>query len=591
MSQTTDDIKSRLDIVELVSAYLPLKKSGVSFKACCPFHHEKTPSFYVSRDKGMWYCFGCSEGGDIFTFVQKLEGMDFPEALRLLADKAGVRLPAYKPEEENARTRLYAIMDIAARYFRHCLTMTPEGEAARGYLESRTMRLESQEAFSLGYAPAGWENLTNFLRAKGYRDQEIALAGLSIPRDRGSGSYDRFRRRLMFPIRDVHGRVIAFTSRLLPPEDKDPNAGGKYVNSPETPLYKKSAVLYGLDRAWREMRSKDRAVLVEGNTDVIACHSMGMTNVVASSGTALTPEQVRMLARYTTNLVFAFDADPAGNTAALRGIEIATEAGMHLSVVQVPEGAGKDASEIIARDPTIWSQIVDQAMPYIEYAIRSAIRGRDLARAEEKSNVASQVLLLVAKIPDPVESSHWIKMLDTHLRVGENALREKIKKMGAAPSSREKKDPEPLPRDQSVSVGEYLLALLLATPRLIPEAMAKVLPEHLPPGSLAALYTVLVMAYNRGGVPEVQELSRSADIQADPTREALYQRCVMQGERDLALLGDMAVEGELRIVIGRVMDQYRARRRDEISALMHAAETQGDAAAVQQLTRQFHELV
>lgn len=300
------EVKSRLDIVDIVSEYFPLKPGGSgAFKANCPFHQERTPSFYVSRPRQSWHCFGCDQGGDLISFVMKIEGMEFREALEHLAQKAGVQLPKFDGEKASQRKRIYEVNEMAMKFFRSTLEHAPEAEAARAYVKKRGLDDLTTDLFGIGYAPGSWDALTKALASKGVTEQEMLLAGLVAKSERGSGVYDRFRGRVMFPIADVHGNVVGFTGRILEGEEcrvkseVSRTPGVKYVNTPETSAYRKSAVLYGLDKAKGEIRRADLAVIVEGNMDVVGSHQFGVTNVVAASGTALTSEQLALLKRFT----------------------------------------------------------------------------------------------------------------------------------------------------------------------------------------------------------------------------------------------------------------------------------------------------
>ncbi|HEY73791.1 MAG TPA: DNA primase, partial [Thermoflexia bacterium] len=316
-----DEIKERLDIVEVISSYTPLKKSGRNYKALCPFHSEKTPSFVVFPESQHWHCFGaCAEGGDLFSFVMKHEGWDFRTALEELARRAGVELrprtPAQVKEEEEA-DRLRELLTTAARYYNHLLQHASEAKAARAYIARRSLDDETVERFRLGYSLPGWNRSRDYLTEQGYTIEELVKAGLLVRKETGS-TYDRFRERLMIPIRDAQGRVIGFGARTL-----DPEGVPKYLNSPQTPLFDKSRTLFGLDLARKTIRRKDQVVIVEGYMDVMQAQQAGFANVVAQMGTALTEPQLRQLQRYTKRLVLALDPDAAGVQATLRGVEVA----------------------------------------------------------------------------------------------------------------------------------------------------------------------------------------------------------------------------------------------------------------------------
>lgn len=432
-----EEIKQRLDLVDIVNRYVQLKRSGSTYKALCPFHQEKTPSFVVFPHTQTWRCFGaCGEGGDVFSFIMKIEGLTFPEALRQLAREAGVEL-----EPPDARTsvlnqqreHLRGVCEAAMRLFTEWLR-APVGEACRAYLERRRVSPEMVLAFGLGYAPEGWDTLLNAMLARGYTQQDLLDAGLVVANERG-GVYDRFRHRLIFPIRDVRGRVVGFGGRALD-DDQQP----KYLNSPQTLLFDKGRLLYGLDLAKDAIRREDRVVLVEGYMDVIAAHQAGYRNVVASLGTALTPEQLRLINRFTHNIVLALDADTAGTEAAKRGVHAArdalarqfvpsveqgrlrpvTEIAGDLRVVRLP--AGYDPDDLLKEDPAQWGELVANALPVVEFFIQEAIAGRDLNDAAQKRAVAEEILPIIAEIPNTIERAHYLQRLAFYLHVPEDDL-------------------------------------------------------------------------------------------------------------------------------------------------------------------------
>src|SRR3989339_70222 len=339
----TQLIKEKLDIVQTIQEYVPLKKAGIYYKAPCPFHREKTPSFMVNAEKQIWKCFGCSKGGDIFSFIQEMEGLDFPEALKLLADRAGVKIDSYRSEiDKSQKNRILDINQKAASFFHHILTEMEGANGAREYLDKRGLTKETIEKWQIGFVPDQWDLLTKYFLKKGIGIDDLVVAGLVIKKDvarAGQGFYDRFRGRIMFPIWDVHGNVVGFTGRVLVETE---NSGGKYMNTPQTLVYDKSRVIYGLDKAKTEIKAQDQVVLVEGQMDVVACHQAGMKNVVASSGTALTLEQIKLLKRYSSNIAMAFDGDSAGVAAAKRGVNIALGEGLNVKTIRIPEGKGKD---------------------------------------------------------------------------------------------------------------------------------------------------------------------------------------------------------------------------------------------------------
>ncbi len=430
-----DEVKDRLDIVEVISAYVPLQKSGRNYKALCPFHSEKTPSFVVFPESQRWHCFGaCSEGGDVFTFVMKREGWDFRTALEEMARRAGVELrprtPAQVKAEEEA-DRLRGLLSTAAQYYHHLLRHAPEADFARAYVAQRELNDDTLERFLVGYSLPGWERTRAYLTERGYTVEELIKAGLLVEREDGSSTYDRFRDRLMIAIRDVQGRVIAFGARTL-----DPEGVPKYINSPQTPLFDKSRTLYGLDLARQAIRRKDRAVIVEGYMDVMQAHQSGFTNVVAQMGTALTEAQLRQLQRYTRRLVLALDPDAAGVQATLRGVETAREAleqewkpvfdprglvgyearlGAEIRVLQLPRD--QDPDDLIRENPQRWAALVEEAEPVVEFYMQRLMASSDIDDPKAKRSIADAMLPILRSVSNPVERSAYGQKLARVLQI------------------------------------------------------------------------------------------------------------------------------------------------------------------------------
>ncbi|MFH1838323.1 MAG: DNA primase [Candidatus Kuenenbacteria bacterium] len=425
MDNITDEIKSRLDIVEVIQEYIPnLKQAGANWKTFCPFHNEKTPSFMVSREKQIWHCFGCSEGGDIFSFIMKMEGIEFVDALKILAKKANVILKKQDPQLTNHRDKLLNICQLATNFYHHILVKLPQGEKARNYLKERKISIRTAEDFQLGFAPDSWENLTNFLLKKNFKENEIIESGMAIKSTNLNSKnkiYDRFRDRLIFPIYDVHGSVIGFSARTLNNNKKEE---AKYINTPQTLIYNKSQVLYGLDKAKQEIKKENLAVLVEGNMDVVSSHQAGVKNVIACSGTALTLEQIKLLKRHSSNLALAFDIDLAGQKATKRGIDIAWQQEMNIKIIKLPEG--KDPDECIKKDVDAWQKAIKNSQSIMEYYFDSVFLNLDLSKVENKKNVAKILLPIIAKLINKIEQTHWLQKLGEFLNVDEQILRNSI---------------------------------------------------------------------------------------------------------------------------------------------------------------------
>lgn len=470
--EATQEIKARLDIVDLIAEYLTLKPAGSgAFKANCPFHQEKTPSFHISRPRQSWHCFGCDIGGDHFSFIERIEGMEFREALEFLAQKTGVTLPEVDLSQMTKKKRLFEVNDLAMRFFRAALHHLPQAEGARAYVAKRGIDELSSDLFHLGYAPESWSALTDALQKKGVTTEELLQAGLVIKRESGSGVYDRFRGRLLFPISDVHGHIVGFTGRIL----TDDKTQAKYLNSPETALYRKSAVLYGLDLAKAEIRAKDQAVIVEGNMDVLSSHQFGVRQVVAASGTALTAEQLALLKRFTNHLAIAFDQDSAGSAATVRGLDLARQQDFSIKIITLPPEAGKDPDEACRKDPRLWQQAIADAVSIMEWLYRQAFRRYEGSQPEQKKQIAEALLPEIQRIPHPVERDHWLKRLAKDLGVGESALQAGLGKyvfQQAEPPRKKNLEAPPKEMPTAFDPDRRIWALLLADRSIVQQAFA-----------------------------------------------------------------------------------------------------------------------
>ncbi len=468
-----DEIKQRVDIADLVGSRVALKKAGRTLKGLCPFHDEKTPSFVVYPDQGSYHCFGCGKSGDAFTWLQETEHLDFGEALRQLAQRAGVDLPERRrdPQATEKRQRLLAALNEAAAFYHRQLleARTPEAQAARKYVQSRGLTAATVERFGLGYAPDRWDVLLKHLRQRRHAPELAVEAGLLREGERDGSRYDLFRGRLLFPIRDAGGAVIGFGGRIL--GEGQP----KYLNSPQTPLFDKSTVLYGLDQARQAIRREEQVIIVEGYTDAVIAHQHGYTNVVAALGTALTAQQVRQLRRYSQNLVLALDADSAGQAATLRGLDVMHEAlasgtvpGIQGEVRVATLPSGRDPDDVIRADPQQWETLIEQAKPFVEFAIDAAVAGADLSNAREKSAVASRVLPLIRAVGDPIARAPYVAMLAERLGVDEQTVQ------AAMAASRRRTPRRSTRRDEPPPPGEAGASVLLEQPRAgSPEALEK----------------------------------------------------------------------------------------------------------------------
>ncbi len=490
-----EEVKSRTDIVELISTYVPLKKAGRNLKGLCPFHQEKTPSFIVFPDSQHFRCFGCGANGDAFGFLMQIENIEFGEALRILAQRAGIVLrppTEQEVESDRRRSRLQELNLATAQYFHHQLRYGDAGAMPRAYLEKRGMSEETVQAFLLGYAPDRWDGLVAYLRERGYSESEMLDGGVVTERESG-GVYDRFRHRLIFPIRDMGGHVVGFGGRALDDEQTP-----KYLNSPQTPLFDKGSLLYGLDQAGAAVRREGRVILVEGYFDVLMAHQAGYKNVVAPMGTALTPMQVQLLKRMTHTLYLALDADTAGAMAMLRGMEVIREAMDEKSVpVPTPRGLvrfereldgqvrivvlppGMDPDEVILAGRELWEERIAAALPVVDFVLDRLAAEADLKTAKGKAQAVQEVLPLLTEIHNPVERAHYVQRLAHLVQVDERAIAAQLQPATPArPQSRPRRQAAKLPveeppadegrafvRKEEVDEG-HLVALLYRFPHL-----------------------------------------------------------------------------------------------------------------------------
>ncbi|TSC85790.1 MAG: DNA primase [Microgenomates group bacterium Gr01-1014_7] len=459
----TELIKEKLNIVDLIQEYLPLKKTGINFKARCPFHNEKTPSFVVSPERQIFKCFGCNVSGDIFTFLMEKEGMDFKEALEILAKKAGVVLTGNRQQATGYRERLFEVNLKSQEFFHYILTKHKLGKKALEYLTGRGISDASIEEFGLGYAPNSWESLTGFLLKRGFKAGEVVASGVAVAS--GSGGYDRFRGRITFPLVDGQGKLRGFSGRVLYAAEP------KYINTPQTPIFDKSKFLFGINLAKQEIRNKNEAVLVEGETDVILSHQAGSKFVVACKGTALTEGQIDLLKKYAENLSLCFDMDLAGDSASRRGIEMADKAGLNIKVVELD--GGKDAAEVIKEDVAQWEKALADAVPIYDYYLYSTAKRYDIKKIADLKRIGEELIPVWAKITDDLVRDRYIQKLAAFLKTDEQVLRESVERMRKTPQqSYTSVLHQPVKQDNIVTsrsrrelLEEYLIALLLHSPK------------------------------------------------------------------------------------------------------------------------------
>jgi len=586
------EIKDRLDLVDLISEHLRLQKAGRDLKGLCPFHQEKTPSLYVSPEKQLWHCYGCQKGGDHFTFIQDIEHVDFRGALRLLAEKTGVVLeesPGAGRQRELKRTILRLNL-LATQYFHHILLENPAGQRALIQLESRGVTRASMAEFQLGFAPAGQrkDNLVRFLRKHGASEGEILEAGLAIRPDGGGELWDRFRQRIIIPIHDNQGELIAFGGRVI-----DDSAQPKYLNTSQTALYDKGRTLFNLHRARKSIHELKHAVLMEGYFDAITAWQAGVTNVVTTSGTALGEHQVRLLKRETQELLLAFDRDDAGLNATQRAIELASKSGMYIKVVRVPQG--KDPDDYLRANPDGWASLREHAVPEWEYLMRQATASLDMTDAGDRRRGAELVIPVLAKIPEASVLEIYAQQAAGWLRIEPAALLRDVQALKSGKSPH----PGPPPRagegnyrgyaatlptpgagggfdrkqDGNSRKDEgYLLGLLVARPDLVPEVSVE----------LAAV-SFSAPAYERVFARLQQMVEAEATVRLtdrlsefDPDEQGLISAVAMTRYPELDSGSEAALKQSLEQCLQTLKINAAQRRLKALVAEMRAARASGN---------------
>ncbi len=459
MNNAIDEIKKKIDIIDLIGSFITLRKAGRNFKAICPFHQEKTPSFVVSPERQIWHCFGsCNEGGDIIKFLMKWENITFFEALKELAEKAGVKLSTVGFEDQawKKKERLIQINNLAGEYFNYILFKTKFGDKALSYLKSRSINQQIAKKFQLGYSPSSWDSLLNFLSKKKFMPEEIYEAGITVKSEKG-GFYDRFRGRLMFPIKDARANTIGFAGRNLDDQAKE----AKYINTPETPIYHKRESLYGIDLAKDAIKKAKNVIFVEGEFDVISPYQYGIENVVAIKGSALTRDQLMLIKRYTDRITFALDADSTGEEAIKRAVEEAEPFDFAIQIMLLD--FAKDPDEAVRKDPTKFKKTVAKAIPVYDFLINHAQKKYPGEDPFDKRKIGDEVIPAIDKIRNPIVQSHYIKKLAAVLDVSEtsiNAMLRRLKQKQDQNQVFRSKLKSPTQESREVNIQKYVLSIL-----------------------------------------------------------------------------------------------------------------------------------
>jgi DNA primase len=570
------EILRRTDIVELIGAHLPLRAAGRTHKGLCPFHTEKTPSFVVNPERQIFHCFGCGEGGDAITFLMKHERLAFMEAVRFLADRAGVSLPATRggpgPGEADARLPLLEIHRVALEHFRENLAGA-DGEPARSYLAERGVTAEIVDRFELGYAMASWDALLRVLKKKGYPDKVLEATGLSVPRQSGSGYYDRFRNRLMIPIWDVSGKVIAFGGRALEPKEV------KYLNSPETALYRKGAHLYGLNVAARAIRERKVVIVVEGYFDAIMLHAYGFDHAVAALGTALTTDQARLLGRYAQTVVLLFDPDAPGIGAARRNLEHLINVDLNWRIVLLSGGLDPDAF-LRKHGAAEFQAALDGAQDLVEFFLDRRVSGLDLNDPVERARAVDGLLDVVGLIDSPVRREGYIQRVAQRAAISDRTLLEALAQRRAR-IGRQDARAAPAPAPVAPPTAEEQLVFIgLHHPAHRERIVAALSPEEIRDPILQRIFVEFV----RQGTPAAQGGSaRPMSLQPPEVQRRLSSLWAAAGEGEFLAAGDAAVGQVVEDCLGRIAARRARAQRTMLRQALEAADRQGDQDRVLKL--------
>ncbi|MFA5030857.1 MAG: DNA primase [Patescibacteria group bacterium] len=570
---TTEEIKSKLNILDVIKEYIEVKPAGAYHKARCPFHNEKTPSFMVSPDRQIYHCFGCGEHGDVFTFVQKMEGLDFPDALRLLAKKAGVEIRAEDPRIRNERTKLSDIVRFASRVYQEQLRRLPENHPVKEYLKQRSITSEVIETFQIGFAPDSWDSLFEALKKKNVRQEDALAAGLLVRKDDGNGFYDRFRARLMFPIADVHGTIVGFGGRVIPTLEARclGKEAAKYINTPQSPIYNKSGILYGLHLAKNAIRTKKKVVVVEGYMDCIAAHRCGTEHVVASSGTAFTEGQAKLLKRFTDTVLVAYDMDEAGIAASARGVSVLLREGMTVRVVSLPDK--KDPDDVIRENPDVWKEAIEKPKLFVDFAFDQTLKNRDLGNVEDKKAVAGVLMPLIANLGNDIEQTHYLQKLSASVQVDESVLRNALHAVKeTAPHARRNSSDTEKKKSFENSPELELLSVLMKKPSFYEHVHDKLILDAITNSDLRVLYTLMQNQYNE-----------SHELNIESLRTKIFEDTSTQG---LVTYLDIAELGSARLpehtdnmgmqLVNAMMSDYHRAVLKRLAPQIHNAEQSGD---------------
>ncbi|MBF0331881.1 MAG: DNA primase [Candidatus Omnitrophica bacterium] len=591
MSFIPEDIIARVlertDIAELIGTYVPLKRTGKNLKACCPFHNEKTPSFVVTPDKQIFHCFGCSVGGNAISFVMKQERLEFPEAVRFLADKLGIEVPDATGDDaqrDGTRDRIFEANTVAVEYFHHNLVNGREGEVgiAREYIKNRKLNLDAVKRFKVGYAYDAWDGLIKHLRSKGFDNTIIEKSGLVVARDDKKGFYDRFRGRVVFPIFDYRGRSIAFGARALKKDDKV-----KYINSPETPVYTKGRNLYGFNWAKEAIGREDRVIIVEGYLDFIRPYLAGVENVSASQGTALTPDQIRLIRRYTRNVTMLFDMDAAGQSAALRSLDILLEEEMDVKVAALADGEDPD-SFIQKYGADDFRKRIGEAKSLFDYKLERLTTEFGAKKVEGRGIICREMLMTIEKVKSEIVKNGYLRELAARLNVTEDVvLRERqniLKKQPAVSVRTLKEAPKPAKSVALSSDEEWLLKFVMTDAAWLQAARTQIAPEDLSGEAAQEMLRIAYRLLDEGR--EAGPAGLAGALQDEGLRQKLMELASTPSVTDAK-----SAPRAFADCVKRIRDRGRKVRRQDVREMIRRAEKAGDHEALRRAQEEFNQLL
>ena len=592
MQSSSEEIKNKLDIIEVIGQYVKLQKAGANYRGLCPFHKEKTPSFFVSPSRQIWHCFGCSLGGDIFSFVMKMENIEFKEALKILAQKAGVDLVYENPQVRSQKQRIIDVNKEAAGFFEQNLW---KEKTVIDYLLKRGLEEETIKEFHLGWASDEWNELSNFLVKKGFKSNEILASGLAIPKN--TDIYDRFRSRIMFPIEDSSNNIVAFTGRIFQSKAslktiRDLEKIGKYINSPQTLIFDKSKILYGLSKSKDYLRSKGNTLLVEGQMDFLAAWQSGIKNMVATSGTALTPYQLKILKRYNDTLVLGFDMDEAGEKAAERGIELALSKEFNVKILRLPEG--KDLADFLMDEGNKASikDLVNKAEAIMDFYFTRAQNEGDKTNIDGKKAIASYFLPKIKKLNNVLDRSFWINKLSRFINIPDQALEDELNRLQEEGDKLIVDENESLYqfpaaqlRSRIDGIAERIISFLIKMPSLKKEASSY---ESYFPESFQTIFQV------------IKNISSGKDLSTENLKKVNLPEDLINQINQLALRADyetellekfqVSIEEEFEKELRELKKEYIKKKLEGMEKEIRAAEKSEDKKVLKDLITKFNEL-